>query len=243
MESDVGWRAWPARGVALAAVVLTAFAGGACGSGGSDEAKARGPAPTAAASPVEQDRATAMRMVLTPADVPNLPPAGPSGYNRLYARCGLNPLLPGGDDARQAPPAGFLKDETAELKMLQTTAVASYAVLAPNEEVARVVMATLRAPEFRTCLERELRSAVNADTGRPVVQTIATTDIAAPVLGSEVVAFRTTVSQQAVRQTLDLTTVRKGRALASVTTSRLGAAAFPDQERIRLVRLVAGRIG
>ena len=231
--------------MALALAVLAAFTGCACGSGGSDQAGAGsgGAAPTSAPSLLDQDRATARRVVLAPADVPSLPPAAPPARNRLYAQCGLNPLLPGGDDPRQAPPAGFLKDETAEVQSPQTTAVASYAVLAPNEEVARVVMATLRAPEFRSCLERELRAVVNAEAGRQVVQTIATTDLAAPLLGNEVVAFRTTVSQQAVRQTFDLTTVRKGRFLASVTTSRLGPAAFPDQERIRLVRLVTGRMG
>ncbi len=231
--------------MALAVAVLAAFAGSACGSGGSDEVSAEGTTASSAASlsQVEHARATARRAVLTPADVPSLPPAAPSSFNRVYARCGLNPLLPGGDDPRQAPPAGFFKDETAEAKMPQTTAVASYAVLAPNEEVARVAMATLRAPEYRTCLERELRALVNGEAGQQVVQTVATTALAAPVLGNEVVAFRTTVSQQAVGQTFDLTMVRKGRALASVTTSRRGSVAFSDQERIRLVRLVAGRVG
>ena len=124
---DVGRRSWQGRRMALAFAVLAGFTGGACGSGGSDEAGAGagGAAPTSAASPLDQDRATARRAVQTPADVPSLPPAGPPARNRLYAQCGLNPLLPGGDDPRQAPPAGFLKDETAEAQSPQTTAVAS----------------------------------------------------------------------------------------------------------------------
>jgi len=233
-------RSWPAV-FAVAFAAGTALAGGACGSGGSDEKTGGGPTTVAA---LDRDRARATGIVLSPAEVPNLAPAGPPSHNRLYAQCGVNPLLPGGDDPRQAPAPGFFKDETAEVKRAQTTAVASYAVLAPDEQVAKVVLATLRAPEFRACMERELRAVINGAAGRQLVSGGSTADIAKPTVGNEVVAFRTTIlSGEAVHQTFDLTTVRKGRAVASVTTSRLGTSSFPDDERIRLTRLVAGRIG
>jgi len=186
----------------------------------------------------------AMRFLLTPADVPSLPPAPPPAYNRIYAQCGVNQLMPGGDDPRQAPAVGFLKDETAEVRRVQTTAVGSYAVIALTEQAAEVVVATLKSPEFRTCLQRELRAAVNTLVGRQVVTATSSSDLAKPVLGDETLAFRITLSASAgVYQTFDITTVRRGRAVASITTGRLGTAAFPDEERIRLVRLVAGRMG
>lgn len=227
--------------MAVAVAAMTALAGGACGGGGPEEAGAGG---GEAATAIEQDRAIAMRFLLRPAEVPDLPPGAPSDLNRLYARCGANQLMPGGDDPRQATPAGFVKDESPEVRRVQTTMVGSYAVVAPNEQAAKVVIATLRSPEFRTCLERELKNAVNATLGRQAVAVTASSDLAKPVLGDEVVAFRTTLSgSSGVYQTFDLTTVRRGRALASVTTGRLGTSAFPDEERVRFVRLVAGRMG
>lgn len=227
---------------AMAVATVTALAGAACGSGRSDEA-VRGPT-TVLGAALDRDRNRAAGILLAPAEVPSLPPAAPPAHNRFYAQCGVNPLLPGGDDTRQAPAVGFFKDETAELRRPQTTTVASYAVLAVNEQTAKVVLATLRAPEFRACLERELRAAVNGSVGRQVVQGASTADIAKPAVGTEVVAFRTTLlSGETAYQTFDLTTVRKGRTIASLTTSRTGGASFPDEERVRLTRLVAGRIG
>ena len=241
VEGTFGRRCGQRRRVAVAVAAMTALAGGACGSGGSDQVVAGGAGPTTA---IEQDRVTAMRYLLSPADVPNLPPGAPSLYDRFYARCGVDPLMPGGDDPRQAPPVGFVKDDSAEVKRAQTTTVGSYSVVAPNEEAAKVVIATLRSPEFRTCFERELRNAVNTAVGRQVVVGTASADLAKPVLGDEALAFRTTLSgPSGAYQTFDLTTVRRGRALVSVTTGRLGTSVFPDDERIRLVRLVAGRMG
>lgn len=197
------------------------------------------PAPTPAA-----DRAAAQRIVLTPADVPNLPTAKPSNYTETYARCGKNALLPGGDDPRQAVPSAFLKDETAEVRRLQTTALGAYAVLAPSETAARSTMDTLRSPAFRTCLERELTAAVNAliASATPVVQGATTVELPTPAMGDEVVAFRITLTQRSSRQVFELTTVRKGRAMTSLVTGRLGDVPFPDDERVRLARLMTSRI-
>jgi hypothetical protein len=226
--------------VAVAAV--TALAGAGCGPGGPDKAAAG--APSAAARAVEQDRAAASRVQLTPADVPDLPPADPTPLNRLYARCGASSLLPGGDEPRAAAPAAFFKDETATVKRPQTTALAAYAALGVSEEAARVALSTLRSPEFRTCMERELRTAVNTGAGRQVVSTASTAELVSPIVGDDAVAFRITLSGSGgVYQTLDLTTVRRGRAVVSVATSRLGATAFPDEERVRLPRLMANRLG
>lgn len=197
------------------------------------------PAPTPAA-----DRATAQRIVLTPADVPNLPAAKPSNYTENYAQCGKNALLPGGSDPRQAIPSAFLKDETAEVRRLQTTALGAYAVMAPTEAAARSSMNTLRSPEFRMCLERQLTAAVDAliASSTPVVQGAATAELPTPAMGDDVVAFRTTLTERSSRQVFELTTVRKGRAIASVVTSRLGDVPFPDDERVRLVRLMSTRM-
>ncbi len=196
-------------------------------------------APTPAA-----DRATAQRIVLTPADVPNMPAAKPSNYTENYAQCGKNPLLPGGNDPRQAVPSAFLKDETAEVRRLQTTALSAYAVLAPSEAAARSTMDTLRSPAFRTCVERELTAAANGliASATPVVQSASTAELPTPATGDDVVAFRTTLTERFSRHVFELTVVRKGRALASVVTSRLGDVPFPDDERVRMARLMTGRM-
>jgi hypothetical protein len=197
------------------------------------------PAPTPA-----QDRATAQRILFAAADVPGMAPASPNNFAARYAQCGKNPLLPGGDDPRQAVPVAFLKDETAELRRLQTTALGAYAALTPTEAGARAVVATLRSPEFRACLERELTAAANGQIsgGTPVVLGAATADLPTPALGDEVVAFRVTLTERNSRHDFELSTVRKGRAIASVFTSRLGNVAFPDDERVRLVRLLVSRM-
>jgi len=219
---------------------MTALAGAACGAGRSDKAPAGGS--TTAARSIEQDRASAARVLLTPADVPDLPPADPTPLNRLYAQCGASSLLPGGDDQRAATPVAFFKDETATAK--RATALAAYAALGASEEAARVALSTLQSPEFRTCLERELRSAVNGAAGRQVVSGASTAELVSPIVGDDAVAFRITLTAPSgVYQTLDLTTVRKGRAVVSVATSRVGTAPFPDEERVRLARLMAGRLG
>lgn len=189
------------------------------------------------------DRAPAERILFTAADVPGMPPSSPTNFVPIYAKCGKSPLLPGGDDPRQATPLAFLKDETVEVRRLQTTALGAYAVLAPTEAAARSVMDTVRSPAFRTCLEREFTTAVNAlIAGAPVVSGAATVDLPTPAIGDEVVALRITVTRNASRQAFELTIVRKGRALASVVTSRLGDVPYPDEERLRLVRLLAGRM-
>jgi hypothetical protein len=197
------------------------------------------PAPTAAA-----DRATAQRILFTAADVPSMDPGRPSGFAAKYAQCGRNPLLPGGDDPRQAVPLALIKDETAAVRRLQTTALGAYAAMAPTEAAARSAMDMLRSPEFRRCLERELTAAVNAQVAgsTPVVQAAATVELPTPALADQVVGFRITLTQANFGQDFELTTVRTGRAIASVMTTRLGNVPFPDDERVRLARLLASRM-
>jgi hypothetical protein len=89
---------------------------------------------------------------VTAAGVPSLPAAKPSNFTEIYAQCGKDPLLPGGDSARQAVPSAFLKDETVEVRRLQTTTLGAYAVLAPSEAAARSTMDTLRSPTFPVAL-------------------------------------------------------------------------------------------
>jgi hypothetical protein len=195
------------------------------------------PTPTPAA-----DRATAQRIVLTAAEVPNLPTAKPSNFTEIYAQCGKNPLLPGGNDPRQAVPTAFLKDETVEVRRLQTTSLGAYAVLAPSEAAARSTMDTLRSPAFRTCLERELAAAANALVASTVILGTATAELPTPPMGDDVVAFRTTLTRGSSRQVFELTAVRKGRAIASVATGRLGDVPFPDDERVRLAKAMTSRM-
>ena len=195
------------------------------------------PAPTPAA-----DRATAQRILFTAADVPGMPQASPTNFVPLYARCGSNQLLPGGGDPRQATPLAFLKDETVEVRRLQTTALGAYAVLAPTEAAARSAMDTLRSPAFRACLERELTAAVNALVAGTQVTQSSVADLPTPALGDEVVAFRITLIRGTSRQDFELTAVRKGRAFASIVISRLGNVPYPDDERLRLARLLAARM-
>ena len=61
-------------------------------------------------------------------------------------------------------------------------------------------------------------------------------------MGDDVVAFRTTLTRGSSRQVFELTAVRKGRAIASVATGRLGDVPFPDDERVRLAKVMTGRM-
>ena len=194
-------------------------------------------APSAAA-----DKAVAQRILLTAGDVPTMATAKPAGFFEVFARCGRNQLLPGGSDPRQATPIGFLKDETAEVRRVQTTALGAYAALAPTEQAARAVLSVVQSPEFRTCVERELFAAVNAQ-GAGAAQGSSATDLPTPAIADGVAGFRITITgRTAVGQEFEITTVRKGRAIASVATSRLGTVNFPTDERVRLVRVMAGRM-
>jgi hypothetical protein len=190
--------------------------------------------PTAAA-----DKATAQRILLTAADVPSMATAKPAGFFEIYARCGRNQLLPGGTDPRQATPVAFIKDETAEVRRAQTTILGAYAALAPSEDAARAVVATVQSRDFRSCMERELGAAVSRAQG------VTTTDLPTPAIADGVAGFRTTVAgTTVVGQEFEITAVRKGRALAFAVTSRLSipTAPFPTDERVRLPRVMAGRM-
>lgn len=187
------------------------------------------------------DKATAQRIVLTAGDVPTMATAEPAGFFENYARCGKSQLLPGGTDPRQATPIGFIRDETTEVRRIQITALGAYAAVAPTEEAARAVMATVQSQEFRTCMERELFAAVNAQ-GAGSAQGVSTADLPTPAIADGVSAFRTVVAGRVVGQEFEITTVRKGRALASIVTSRISIVPFPTDERVRLVRVMAGRM-
>jgi hypothetical protein len=125
------------------------------------------------------------------------------------------------------------------VRRAQTTVLAAYAAMAPTEEAARAVVATVQSREFRSCTERELSAAVSRAQGAT------TTDLPTPAIADGVSGFRTTVAgPTVVGQEFEITTVRKGRALAFVATSRLSipTAPFPTDERVRLLRVMAGRM-
>lgn len=246
------------------AVLMTvSLAAAGCGSDGSDGAAGRSStttgavattaAPTTAAPTTlaatttsrpptaAADKATAQRILLTAADNPGMPTAKPAGFFEIYARCGKNQLLPGGTDPRQATPIGFIKDETVELRRAQITALGAYAAVAPTEDAARAVLAILQSREFRACTERELTAAVNglvAGAG----QGATSTDLPTPAIAEGVSGFRTVVAGRSVGQEFEITIVRKGRALASVVTSRISTVSFPTDERVRLLRVMAARM-
>lgn len=251
---------WLARWAVLVTVPMVAVGCGSDGSDGSDDATAGRSSstttmattttvvpttlaatttsrpPTAAA-----DKATAQRILLTAGDVANMPPAKPAGFFEIYAQCGKSQLLPGGADPRQATPIGFLKDETVELRRAQITSLGAYAAMAPTEDAARAVLATLQSREFRTCMERELTAAVNglvAGSG----QGATSTDLPTPAIADGASGFRTVVAGRTLGQEFEITTVRKGRALASVVTSRISTVSFPTDERVGLLRLMASRM-
>lgn len=219
----------------------------ACRSSGPEAALSAGPGPTTTTVPlptIEEDRAAAQRVVLTQADVPRLPLSRPTNHAEAYRECGKSQLLPTGGDPRQARPAGFLKDETAELRRLQTTGVASWAVLAPTEAEARAVMDLLRRPDYATCLEGRLSASVDGFTGLPVVQSASTTPLKLAPLGDDAVAFRTRLIQRGnVDFDFELTAIRRGRGLAYLLTGRLGNVPFEDSERLRLATTIASRMG
>jgi hypothetical protein len=198
---------------------------------------------TSAPPTVAQDRAAAQRVVLRAGDVPSLSPSTPTGYASVYVECTHNQLLPTGNDPRQATPSGFLRDETAEVRRVQTTGVASWAVLAPSDDKAREVPELLRRPAMRTCFERGIAAALNDLVGETVVLGTSTRDLNTPALGDDRLAFRTRIIQRGnINFDFELTAIRRGRAIAYVLTGRLGAVEFEEAERHRLVGLVASRM-
>jgi hypothetical protein len=123
---------------------------------------------------------------------------------------------------------------------VQTTVVNSWAVLAPDESTAREVVATLRRPEVLDCVTRWIAEAFTEGGSGSTART--TSPLPTPVLGDETVAFRTRVTE-VVNFDLELTVIRRGRALAYLLTSRLGNTPFEDAERLRMAHLMADRMG
>lgn len=188
---------------------------------------------------VSDDRRAAQRILLRPADVPTVPPGPTSRYAEAYFECGRSQLLPTGNDPRYPPPTGYLGDETAEVGRAQTTVVNSWAVLAPNESTGREVVAILRRPEVLDCVTRRIADGFLEGPSGDAAQR--TSPLPTPMLGDETVAFRTRVTDM-VNFDVELTVIRRGRALAYLLTSRLGNTPFEDAERLRLARLMAERM-
>lgn len=201
------------------------------------------PAAPATEQPVTDvggDRRAAQRILLRPADVPTVPPGPTSRFAEAYPECGRSQLLPTGKDPRHPRPTSYLGDETAEVGRVQTTVVNSWAVLAPDESTAREVLAILRRPEVLDCVTRRIAEAFTEGGSGNMART--TSPLPTPVLGDETVAFRTRVTE-VVNFDVELTVIRRGRALAYLLTSRLGNTPFEDSERLRMARLMADRMG
>lgn len=252
---------------AACAGVLAVLASGCGGSGGSTESAATtisptSTAPTTAPPPVTtvpaatttqrlpsvaQDAATAQRILLRAGDLPGYQASStsePVGYVGAYSQCVPNPLLPGGRTGRSAGQGPFVLDETAVVRVVQTTSISSFAALAESESDARRLLADLAKPSVGPCVGKALMTKVNELTSRPATSGSQTTSaLPALKIGDESTGLRTAVAGSGpVSQYFDLTVVRKGRALAYLFVVRLSKDPPPEADRQRLAGVIVSRI-
>jgi hypothetical protein len=210
-----------------AAVAALVLLGSACG--GSKT-------PTAA-----EDEETARRIVLTSADLPGFSqePAVDDNGTAPMDRCvNDNPLLVG-ENPRGVDSADFTKDD-GNLR------VQSGAVLAVKPAEAAKAFTDLTAALSSECLKDAIRDTFTSGAERGVVvRDVSSSPLPKPDVPAESAASRLAVSLERGRERttvhVDMTALRSGRVVGGVFTFSM-AKPFPDDERIRLTRLVADRM-
>lgn len=194
----------------------------------------------------EADRALAATIVLTGPDLPGLRPgdvgagAKQDVKDALRACLGDNPLLTG--DSRSNPREVDGQDfDTA------TTFVSSEVVLGESDQQAAASLALLRRPSVPGCLAQAAKRSFAARPVRPGVSAegIAVSIVPLPTVGAETVGLRFSLRLASfglsLPASLDVTVVRKGRAVAVLATGGIGPP-FPEDRRGALASTLANRM-
>ena len=192
--------------------------------------------PTAA-----EDEETARRIVLTSADLPGFsqePDVDDDGSAPMDRCVNDNPLLVG-ENPRGVDGADFTKDD-GDLR------VQSGAVLAVKPAEAAKAFSDLTAALSSQCLKDAIRDTFTRGAQRGVVvRDVSSSPLPKPDVPAEAAASRLAVSLERGRERttvhVDMTALRSGRVVGGVFTFSM-AKPFPDDERVRLTRLVADRM-
>jgi hypothetical protein len=219
------------------------------GCGGDDDPESSQPttAPTSAQATPEQDKARAGRIVLTAADVPGYgEDTSPDDddddeIEAAFAGCVQNdPVLTAEE------PESPRTVEGKEFDKGDTQSVSSTATIAETQEQAQAALAQLRSQTVLDCLEsaaqRELAKSLSAGAS---VQNVSVTSLPVATVGDEAVGLRiaATISGQGqtLRVSIDVTAIRRERAVAFLSTTGVGSS-FPNSERDALARRMADRM-
>ncbi len=229
----------------LALVAAVALLVG-CGGGDDDSAPPEGTAAPAATPTPEQDRERAGRIVLTAADLPGYtestsPEEDDEEIDRAFAGCVQNdPVLTAEEptDPRTVEGKDFDKSEEQS--------VSSKATIAETEEQAQAALTQLRNQTVLECLEGAVRRELGASLGPEVtLQSINVSALPVATVGDETVGIRiaaTLAAQgQTARVTSDVTVMRRGRAVAFLSTNGVGTP-FSNSERDALAQRMAERM-
>ena len=229
--------------VVVTALVLLA------GCGGDDDSESSRPTTAATSGPptVEQDKARAGRIVLTAADVPGYTEDTSTEdddeeIDRAFAGCVQNdPVLTAEE------PENPRTVEGREFDKDQAQSVSSTATIAETQEQAQAALAQLRNQTVLNCLESAARRELGRSLGPDAsLQDVSVSSLPVATVGDESAGFRiaSTLSAegQAVRVTIDVTAIRRERAVAFLSTTGVRSP-FSPSEREALATRIAERMG
>ena len=216
------------------------------GCGGDDDEPSEGGAPAATAPSAEQDKQLAARIVLTAADLPGYredtsPEEDDDEVDRAFAGCVQNdPVLTAQEPADPRTVEGKDFDKGDE------QSVGSKATIAGTEAQAQAAVTRLRDQTVLRCLEGAVRRELGASLDPGVtLESISVSNLPVATVGDETVGVRVTATLsargQTARVTSDVTVMRRGRAVAFLSTNGVGTP-FPNSERDALATKMAGRM-
>jgi hypothetical protein len=208
---------------------LSLFVAVACDNGGGTPTEA-------------EDRASAERMVLTSADLPGFVAEPDDGEDSAgpINECVDHPLFATGDVPRSADGPDLTMDAG-------NVRVQSGVKFAEKESDAREAFADLEAAFAGECIGDGLKASLEEAAADPglVVGDVSSERLPALDVGDEATAYRLIapleVDGEQLPVHIDMTVLRDGRVIGGVFTFQAGSP-FPDEERIRLTRLVADRM-
>lgn len=229
----------------ITAVLLVMILWG-CGGDDSDSSTTA-TAPPTTRDPVQVDKERATRIVLTATDLPGYtedtaPEEEDDEVDKAFAACLQNdPVLTADEPANPRTVDGKDFEKGEELT------VSSKATIAATEDQARTALTQVRSRTVLDCFTRTIRTELpkTLDPGVNLGNVTVTSPAVAPV-GDEAVGLRIVLVLSAegetARVTLDVTIIRRERAVAFLSTNAVNTA-FPEAERASLATKLADRMG
>jgi hypothetical protein len=191
--------------------------------------------------PDERQRQLAERSLLGASDLPGYAPASATTVEAAtYARCWDGTGLLGGTSTDRTATA------LSPVYRKGTTYVATSVVLARTPAASSAAYQRFEDTAMLSCVSAMFKGAVVSETGQ--VALIEQSEIVRePVLADQSIAYRLDLGiarpgrrEPESHRHLQLTVLRVGRGLAMVFSASVGSP-FPEEERRRMARLVAGR--